>query len=44
MTTNRIGSLLGERKTLKWRIVFVLLIAAMVPLVISGFGSWIVFR
>jgi two-component system NtrC family sensor kinase len=44
MAGDRIGQLLGERKTLKWRIVAVLLAAAMLPLMLSGFGSWIVFR
>ncbi|GAG06911.1 unnamed protein product, partial [marine sediment metagenome] len=44
MTTDRIRHLFGERKTLKWRIVAVLLVAAMLPLILSGFGSWVVFR
>jgi len=44
MTGDRIGHLFGERKTLKWRIVAVLLVAAMLPLILSGFGSWVVFR
>ena len=44
MTGDRIGQLLGERRTLKRRIVAVLLIAAMLPLILSGFGSWVVFR
>jgi two-component system NtrC family sensor kinase len=43
MTTDRIGQLFGERKTLKWRIVAVLFVAAMLPLILSGFGSWVVF-
>jgi two-component system NtrC family sensor kinase len=30
-------------KSLKWRIVAVLLIAALLPLLLAGFGSWIVF-
>ncbi|MBN2227686.1 MAG: hypothetical protein JW763_10010 [candidate division Zixibacteria bacterium] len=30
-------------KSLKWRIVAVLLTAALMPLLLSGFGSWIVF-
>jgi two-component system NtrC family sensor kinase len=44
MATDRIGHLFGERKTLKWRMVAVLLVAAMLPLILSGFGSWVVFR
>lgn len=44
MAGDRIGQLLGQRKTLKWRITAVLLIAALLPLMLSGFGSWVVFR
>ena len=44
MATDRIGHLFGERRALKWRMVTVLLIAAVLPLILSGFGSWVVFR
>lgn len=44
MSANRIGSFFGEKKNLKWRIVSVLLAAAVLPLSLSGFGSWVVFR
>ena len=30
-------------KSLKWRIVIVLLFAALIPLALAGFGSWVVF-
>jgi len=33
----------GSYKSLKWRIVAVLLIAALLPLLLAGFGSWVVF-
>jgi two-component system NtrC family sensor kinase len=31
-------------RSLKWRIVAVLLAAALLPLLLAGFGSWVVFR
>jgi len=43
MTRDVIGSIIGKRKTLRWRIVIVLLVAALLPLALAGFGSWIVF-
>lgn len=36
-------TLFGRRRTLRSRIVLVLLLAAFLPLVLSSFGSWIVF-
>lgn len=33
----------GKRQQLRWRIVIALLLAAFLPLALSGFGSWIVF-
>ncbi len=37
------GKLTGTERSLRWRIVTVLLAAAMLPLALAGFGSWIVF-
>jgi two-component system NtrC family sensor kinase len=37
------GNLISKRPTLRFRIVFVLLIASLLPLAIAGFGAWIVF-
>ncbi|UCD17309.1 MAG: hypothetical protein JSV44_12800 [Candidatus Zixiibacteriota bacterium] len=37
------GNLISKRPTLRSRIVFVLLIASLLPLAIAGFGAWIVF-
>jgi len=34
---------LEGHKSLKWRIVAVLLVAALIPLLLAGFGSWVVF-
>ncbi len=34
---------MGTGKTLRWRIVAVLLVAALLPLFLAGFGSWVVF-
>lgn len=38
-----LGPLTGGYRSLKWRIVAVLLLAAALPLLLSGFGSWVVF-
>jgi len=43
MTRDVIGSIMGKKRTLRWRIVTVLLVAALLPLALAGFGSWIVF-
>ena len=34
---------MGTGKALRWRIVAVLLVAALLPLFLAGFGSWVVF-
>jgi two-component system NtrC family sensor kinase len=39
----KVGSLMSRAPSLRWRIVTVLLTAALVPLGIAGLGSWIVF-
>jgi len=44
MARHRTSGPTGVRKAFRWRIVIVLLTAALLPLIISGFGSWIVFR
>lgn len=43
MANDAISKFMGAGKALRWRIVAVLLFAAMVPLAFAGFGSWIVF-
>lgn len=43
MTRLTVGNLMSRAPSLRWRIVTVLLVAALVPLGIAGFGSWIVF-
>jgi len=43
MAKKSFGKIIGIRKSLRWRIVTVLLAAAMLPLALAGFGSWIVF-
>lgn len=43
MTKDKIRKFMGAGKALRWRIVVVLLFAAMIPLAFAGFGSWIVF-
>ncbi len=44
MTASEISKSAGSAKALRWQILVALLVAALLPLVISGFGSWIVFR
>ncbi|MFH1374894.1 MAG: ATP-binding protein [bacterium] len=41
--TNGLAHMMGTGKTLRWRIVAVLLVAALLPLSLAGFGSWVVF-
>ena len=43
MARNAIDAIKKVSRSLRWRIVFVLLLAAMLPLALAGFGSWIVF-
>lgn len=43
MTRGGVGELMDRVPTLRWRIVLVLLTAALLPLALAGFGSWIVF-
>jgi two-component system NtrC family sensor kinase len=43
MTRLKVGNLMSRAPSLRWRIVTVLLVAALLPLGIAGLGSWIVF-
>ncbi|MBN2242845.1 MAG: hypothetical protein JW793_09155 [Acidobacteria bacterium] len=43
MKKSTFDSVMGTRKTLRWRIVVVLLTVALLPLALAGIGSWIVF-
>lgn len=44
MKRRTVGVSVARTPTLRWRIVMVLLFAALLPLAIAGFGSWVVFR
>jgi len=41
--THGLTNIMGTGTTLRWRIVTVLLVAALLPLSLAGFGSWVVF-
>jgi two-component system NtrC family sensor kinase len=43
MDRGKVGGLSDRAPTLRWRIVLVLLAAALLPLALAGFGSWVVF-